>query len=39
MRAYRRKVDRVLLVDTYHHIDGREAYFRKLRKRLRPEVR
>ena len=30
------KVDRVLLVDTYHHIDGREAYFRKLRKSLRP---
>ena len=27
------KVDRVLLVDTYHHIDGREAYFRKLRQK------
>jgi cyclopropane fatty-acyl-phospholipid synthase-like methyltransferase len=30
------KVDRVLLVDTYHHIDAREAYFRKLRASLRP---
>jgi cyclopropane fatty-acyl-phospholipid synthase-like methyltransferase len=30
------KVDRVLIVDTYHHIDEREAYFRKLRAYLRP---
>lgn len=29
------KVDLVLLVDVYHHIDGREAYFRKLRASLR----
>lgn len=27
-------VDVVILVDTYHHIDGREAYFRKLRASL-----
>ena len=30
------KVDRVLLVDTYHHIDDRVAYFRRLRESLRP---
>jgi predicted methyltransferase len=30
------KVDLVLLVDVYHHIDGRTAYFRKLRASLRP---
>jgi SAM-dependent methyltransferase len=30
------KADLVLLVDVYHHIDGREAYFRKLRGALRP---
>jgi len=29
------KVDRVLIVDTYHHIGHREAYFRKLRGSLR----
>ena len=29
-------VDLVLLVDVYHHIEGREAYFRKLRESLRP---
>ena len=29
-----RPVDLVLLVDTYHHIDDREAYFRKLRGSL-----
>jgi cyclopropane fatty-acyl-phospholipid synthase-like methyltransferase len=29
------KVDRVLVVDTYHHIDHRETYFRKLRASLR----
>jgi cyclopropane fatty-acyl-phospholipid synthase-like methyltransferase len=29
-------VDLVLIVDTYHHIGGREAYFRKLAKSLRP---
>ncbi|MEZ4270320.1 MAG: class I SAM-dependent methyltransferase [Myxococcota bacterium] len=26
----------VLVVDTYHHIDNRSAYFRNLRKQLRP---
>lgn len=30
------EVDLVLLVDTYHHIDGREAYFRRLRDALKP---
>ena len=30
------KVDRALLVDTYHHIGEREAYFRRLRKDLLP---
>lgn len=30
------KVDRVLVVDTYHHIEDREAYFRRLRADLRP---
>ena len=30
------KVDRVLIVDTYHHIGEREAYFRNLRRYLRP---
>ncbi len=29
-------VDRVLVVDTYHHIEGREAYFRRLKSRLKP---
>jgi len=29
-------VDRVLLVDTYHHIDNREAYFTRLRASLKP---
>lgn len=29
-------VDLVLIVDTYHHIGGREAYFRKLAKSLKP---
>ncbi|MCC6524607.1 MAG: class I SAM-dependent methyltransferase, partial [Polyangiaceae bacterium] len=29
-------VDLVLLVDVYHHIEAREAYFRKLRPALRP---
>lgn len=31
-----RSVDLVLLLDTYHHIDGRRAYFRELRRALRP---
>jgi predicted methyltransferase len=31
-----RKVDLVLLVDVYHHIDDRAAYFRKLRPLLKP---
>jgi SAM-dependent methyltransferase len=30
------KVDRVLMVDTYHHIDEREKYFRKLLDYLKP---
>jgi predicted methyltransferase len=30
------KADLILLVDVYHHIEGREAYFRKLRDALRP---
>ena len=30
------KVDLVLLVDVYHHIDAREAYFRSLRTALKP---
>jgi cyclopropane fatty-acyl-phospholipid synthase-like methyltransferase len=30
------KVDRILVVDTYHHIAGRERYFRRLRSRLTP---
>jgi SAM-dependent methyltransferase len=30
------KVDRVLVVDTYHHIGSREAYFRHVRGQLRP---
>ncbi len=29
-------VDVILLVDTYHHIEDRPAYFEKLRKQLRP---
>jgi len=31
-----RKVDLVLMVDTYHHIDRRVAYFRKLARSLNP---
>jgi cyclopropane fatty-acyl-phospholipid synthase-like methyltransferase len=30
------QVDRVLVVDTYHHIDDRTAYFKRLRDSLRP---
>jgi len=30
------KVDLVLLVDVYHHIDSREAYFRRLQRYLKP---
>jgi len=30
------KVDRVLVVDTYHHIDARSAYFGRLRGDLKP---
>lgn len=33
------KVDLVLLVDVYHHIDAREAYFAKLRDSLKPGAR
>lgn len=32
-------VDLVFVCDTYHHIDGRQAYFAALRERLRPEGR
>ena len=31
-----RTVDLVLMVDTYHHIEQREAYFRKLAQSLKP---
>lgn len=31
------KVDRVLLVDVFHHIDDRERYFRKLLDYLKPQ--
>ena len=30
------KADLVLMVDTYHHVEAREAYFRKLRAALAP---
>src|SRR5689334_6747719 len=30
------RVDRILLLDTYHHIDGRVAYFQRLRSALAP---
>ena len=30
------KVDKVLIVDTYHHIDDRVAYFKRLRASLKP---
>ena len=30
-------VDLVLVVDTYHHIDNRTAYFAKLGESLRPD--
>jgi SAM-dependent methyltransferase len=30
------RADLIVLVDVYHHIDGREAYFRKLQDALRP---
>ena len=30
------RLDRILLLDTYHHIDGRVAYFRRLRSALAP---
>jgi SAM-dependent methyltransferase len=33
------KVDLVLLVDVYHHVDDRTAYFRKLRDSLKPDGR
>ncbi len=31
-----RKVDLILMVDTYHHIEQRERYFRKLAQSLKP---
>jgi cyclopropane fatty-acyl-phospholipid synthase-like methyltransferase len=30
------KVDRILLVDTYHHISDRSAYFKRLQESLKP---
>jgi len=33
------RVDLVLLVDVYHHIDARERYFRRLRESLKPGAR
>ena len=30
------KIDLALLVDVYHHVEGRGAYFRKLRESLKP---
>lgn len=30
------RVDRVLLLDTYHHVDDRVDYFRRLRRTLAP---
>jgi SAM-dependent methyltransferase len=30
------KADLILLVDVYHHIEGREGYFRRLRDHLKP---
>lgn len=30
------KADLIILVDVYHHIEGRERYFRRLRDSLRP---
>ena len=30
------RIDRILFLDTYHHIDGRVAYFRRLRAALAP---
>jgi predicted methyltransferase len=33
------KADLVVLVDVYHHIDGRERYFQKLRTSLNPGAR
>jgi SAM-dependent methyltransferase len=32
-------VDMILIVDTYHHIDDRAAYFSRLKKSLRPQGR
>jgi precorrin-6B methylase 2 len=32
-------VDRVLLINTYHHIDARPGYFRALRPSLKPGAR
>ncbi len=33
------KADLIILVDVYHHIDKREAYFRQLQQSLKPEGR
>ena len=32
----RGRVDRVLIVDTYHHIDDRLGYFRRMKEALAP---
>ncbi len=32
-------IDLVLVVDTYHHIDGRREYFRRLQRSLKPNGR
>ncbi len=34
-----RKIDLVLMVDTYHHVEQREAYFRQLARSLKPDGR
>ncbi len=33
------KVDLIILVDTFHHIEGRDAYFRRLQDSLKPDGR
>jgi SAM-dependent methyltransferase len=33
------RVDRVLIVDTYHHIDGRLGYFDRIKRSLAPDGR
>lgn len=38
-RVAGQQVDRVLLVDTYHHIDDRLNYFERLRAAIKPDAR